>query len=123
MFRRGKWDLPKGKTDRGESLKDAALRETMEETGIRRLKIIRKIKFGEGKQGCTYHSYFLQGKRTLKETHWYKMTSDDPGPLVPQLDEGITKVGWYNKAEVKQNLRNSYQLINWVLDESGFSNR
>ena len=32
---RGKWSLPGGMRDRGESLKSAAVRETLEETGIR----------------------------------------------------------------------------------------
>ncbi|RPH85271.1 MAG: NUDIX domain-containing protein, partial [Chroococcales cyanobacterium metabat2.561] len=34
IFRRGVWDLPKGKTDLGESGSEAALREVEEETSI-----------------------------------------------------------------------------------------
>ena len=41
MFRRGKWDLPKGKLDPGESLENCALREVKEETGIRILELKR----------------------------------------------------------------------------------
>ena len=31
----GKWSLPGGRKDKGESLKSTAVRETLEETGIR----------------------------------------------------------------------------------------
>ena len=39
IFRRGKWDLPKGKSDIGETNKQTALREVIEETGIKELVI------------------------------------------------------------------------------------
>src|SRR5687768_2564827 len=32
IYRKGKWDLPKGKLDKNEKLEDCALREVMEET-------------------------------------------------------------------------------------------
>src|ERR1043165_3939223 len=115
MFRRGKWDLPKGKVDKGESLKKAATRETKEETGIRRLEIIKQIKFFEGKQDCTYHTYRIFLRRVIKATYWYEMYSDDREPLTPQTEEGITEVGWYLKKEIKEHLKNSYRSIQWVL--------
>ncbi len=39
MFRRGKWDLPKGKLDPGETLEACALREVEEETGVGQLEL------------------------------------------------------------------------------------
>ena len=41
MFRRGKWDLPKGKLDPGETLEACALREVREETGVGQLELIK----------------------------------------------------------------------------------
>ena len=42
MFRRSKWDLPKGKQDKKETAADCAIRETEEETGYR-ISAIKKI--------------------------------------------------------------------------------
>ena len=39
IFRRGKWDLPKGKLDKGESLEDCAIREVREETNLKKIKL------------------------------------------------------------------------------------
>ena len=120
MFRRGKWDLPKGKVDKGESLKKAAVRETQEETGIRQVEIVKPIKFFEGKQDCTFHTYRIFLRRVIKATYWYEMYSEDRSPLTPQAEEGITEVGWYSKKEIKEHLKNSYRSIKWVLKEDGW---
>ncbi|MEM8909317.1 MAG: NUDIX domain-containing protein, partial [Bacteroidota bacterium] len=39
FFRRGSWDLPKGKIDPGESREEAALREVEEEVGLQDLQL------------------------------------------------------------------------------------
>ena len=64
IFRRGKWDLPKGKLDKGESIADCALREVMEETGLQQVKIEKPL-------GITYHEYFDKRLRNdvIKETY------------------------------------------------------
>jgi len=118
IFRRGRWDLPKGKLDKGESLRDAARRETTEETGVGKLKIIRPVKFLDDKQECTYHTYQLRNSRVLKASYWYEMSSNDTRPLVPQANEGITGVGWFGKNQIRENLKNSYHLVEWVLKET-----
>ncbi|MEO6168635.1 MAG: NUDIX domain-containing protein [Chitinophagales bacterium] len=117
IFRRGKWDLPKGKLDKGETIKNAAVREITEETGVEQLKIISPVKFLFQNQSCTFHTYEMNGKKILKATHWFKMTSSDRKKLVPQADEGIEKVEWCSKRKVQEYLKNSFHSIEEVVEE------
>ncbi|MEO6220014.1 MAG: NUDIX domain-containing protein [Ginsengibacter sp.] len=112
IFRRGKWDLPKGKLDEGETLEACAIREVQEETGILKLKIISKI-------GITYHTYDEFGKHILKECHWYLMNAIDNEVLVPQLEEDITEIQWVKKVDLNKFLINTFPTIKAVLKETG----
>ncbi len=87
IFRRGSWDLPKGKIDRGETKKEATLREITEETGAKRLKIVNKLM-------VTRHTYRGNvGRRYIKKTHWY-LISTERQTLKPQVNEDIEKAEW-----------------------------
>ncbi len=107
MIRRlGKWDLPKGKMENGENPPDTALREVEEECGINQLTIKHTQAF------ITYHTYELNQERILKRTFWYGMQSGFSKQLVPQKEEGITKVEWVSPDEtLEEKLRNTYQNI------------
>lgn len=83
--RNGLWDLPKGKIEKHEDQRAAALREVMEETGINMINISDKI-------GESYHAYFEDDVLLLKETHWYAMNSSGKSNLKPQIEEGISEV-------------------------------
>ncbi|MGB3074524.1 MAG: NUDIX domain-containing protein [Chitinophagales bacterium] len=117
IFRRGKWDLPKGKVDRGETIRRAALREVEEETGVSDLKIISPIKFLNQKQDCTYHTYELNGAQILKGTYWFKMWSTENKKLMPQAAEGIMKAEWCTYNKVQEYLKNSFQAIEEIVRE------
>jgi len=108
IFRRGKWDLPKGKLDKGETLEHCAVREVEEETGLNNVEMGEKIII-------TYHVYKEFGKHILKELHWYKMKSSKNQKLVPQTDEDITDIKWVNKTDLKKYTSNTYQTILEVL--------
>jgi 8-oxo-dGTP pyrophosphatase MutT (NUDIX family) len=102
IYRRKRWDLPKGKLDRGETIERCAKREVTEETGIRNLEIVRHL--------CnTYHLY-LEDKMILKETYWYLMFTEDYR-LTPQYEEGIKKSIWVHKNNIRFQLRNTYPSI------------
>ncbi|OYU95185.1 MAG: NUDIX hydrolase [Bacteroidetes bacterium B1(2017)] len=110
MKRLGKWDLPKGKIDPGETIEEGAKREVEEECGINELKIER---FFEN----SYHTYKLQGHRFLKATHWYLMETGFEGNLVPQLEESITEVKWVDLSEIDLSTYDTYESIREILIE------
>lgn len=88
--RDGIWDLPKGKIEKGESKKRAAVREIEEECGIRKPQIVSKLT-------STYHTYEFKGKKVLKENTWYHLLYDGDDKLRPQEEEGISKVKWVSE--------------------------
>jgi len=108
IYRNNTWDLPKGWIEKGESIENAAIREIEEECGIFNLAISKKLI-------TTYHIYFHKGMK-LKETHWFLMTSDYDKELVPQIEEGITKVVFKNESEINDALQNTYANIKLVYD-------
>jgi len=111
IYRNKKWDLPKGKVEKGERMKEAGVREVEEECGV-------KI-FSNDKKICkTYHVYPLNNKLVLKKTNWYSMTVKGEPKLIPQKEEGITKAVWLDKTELKPVLKNTYPSIVQVLDEA-----
>lgn len=104
IFRNGKWDLPKGKMERGEDSRTAAIREVEEECGI-------KIDSSGKKIANTYHVYEKDGQLVLKKTAWYSMRADKTVKLIPQIEEGITEVRWLSKSELSMVRDNTYPLI------------
>lgn len=108
IFRRGKWDLPKGKLDEGETLEECAKREVEEETGLHQLTLIKPLLI-------TYHTYHLFGKHNLKETHWYLMKAGGNEKLIPQTEEEISEIVWVKKENLKNYLDNTFPTIETVL--------
>lgn len=108
IYRRGFWDLPKGKIDPGESTEICAIREVREETGINRLEIIEKLQ-------VTYHTYTLGNKTILKPSHWFRMIHTDNEKTIPQTEEDITEIRWMNQKEVTAILNKSYESIRELL--------
>jgi 8-oxo-dGTP pyrophosphatase MutT (NUDIX family) len=110
IYRLGKWDLPKGKTESGEGTEESALREVREECGISILKITQKLP-------VTYHTYKLKGEPVLKRTHWFEMYTDEKKPPVPQQEEDITEACWMGPAKVKEAIGNTYPAIKTLLQK------
>lgn len=111
IFRRYKWDLPKGKIEKGESPETAAVREVEEECGINNLSI-------QGSLGVTYHTYSLNGKDILKRTYWYEMMYTGNQKPTPQIEEDITEVKWIKPTDLSEITKNTYPSILEVLDWS-----
>ncbi len=132
ILRNGRWDLPKGKVEPGETLLLAALREVEEETGIKCVSALSRECVSADAQNTntitqlrnyaikTYHIFrapkaWLKGpnppsrKWHLKQTSWFHMSVPDiPLRGTPQLDEGITAVAWVSPDEWHRRLQSSY---------------
>ncbi len=106
IYRLKKWDLPKGKLEKGEKPKKAARREVEEECNI-------KVKLGE-KICDTWHTYKQNGKRILKKTYWYKMYCIDDSEMKPQTSENIEDIRWMEEKELRNAFYNTYSSIRHV---------
>jgi len=101
IFRDGKWDLPKGKLEVGENIKQCAIREVKEECGVSGLIITQQLQE-------TYHTYEINGQKILKRTYWFEMKSSFKGNLTPQNKEGITVAVWVDEQDIAEKLENSF---------------
>lgn len=98
IYRRGVWDLPKGKLEEGETIKECAVREVAEEIGLTNHP---KISFN---LADTYHEYEEGGIRFGKTTHWFgmRMESVPDNGFKPQIEEDIKKIRWVTIPKAKE---------------------
>jgi len=111
IFRRGRWDLPKGKLDRGEKIEDCAIREVEEETGLRNVKLNSPLII-------TYHTYHEGTKYILKESHWFTMTVTGEQFLTPQIEEDISDIRWIDQHEINSYLEKTFPLITDIVQSA-----
>jgi 8-oxo-dGTP pyrophosphatase MutT (NUDIX family) len=110
IFRRGSWDLPKGKLESKETRRGAAKREVIEETGIENIQIGKKLLI-------TRHIYRNKNeRRCIKLTHWYLMFGKKQ-KLTPQKEEDIEITEWMTMEKFYSKNRSVYASIYCVLDE------
>lgn len=110
IFRNGKWDLPKGKPEGNEDIKETALREVEEECGISKLEIV-------GDLPATYHIYPLATKGyALKKSVWFHMLSHGNESLIVQTEEGITEARWMKVPVKEEILQNAFLSIKSLVD-------
>jgi len=106
IYRNDKWDLPKGKLDKGETIEECA----EEETGVKGLEIENFLR-------TTYHVFKRNGVHKLKEVHWFAMKTSYKGKLKGQKEEGIEKVKWKGPKKIAKALENSYINIKILFEE------
>jgi ADP-ribose pyrophosphatase YjhB (NUDIX family) len=110
IFRRGKWDLPKGKLNKGEKMEGCAVREVEEETGLKNVKI-------ESALPTTYHTYHEGARYILKESNWYKMNVKGEQKLVPQTEEDIHDIKWVTKNDLKNYFSSSFPSVAGLIQD------
>ena len=107
IHRNGRWDLPKGHREEGESFAECAKREAEEETGVKVVEVGRML--------CTtLHSYNIYGKWELKLTAWYEMSSASCEELIPQTEEGISSAEWIGAERLWDCVNSSFPTIKEV---------
>jgi len=109
IYRLKKWDLPKGKREKDETSKQAAVREVEEECNV-------TVKLGQ-KICTTWHTYTMNKRAMIKKTRWYVMDIVDDTRMRPQPTEDIEETRWMNRKEVYHALEHSYKSINYVFEQ------
>lgn len=102
IYRRKRWDLPKGKLDPGESIEACAVREVREETGVQHPIILQPI--------IQTHHIYLEERLFFKTTHWFLMSADETR-LRPQKIEGISKAMWIPQNNMQLQLNTTYESV------------
>jgi 8-oxo-(d)GTP phosphatase len=109
IYRMKKWDLPKGKIEKGEKNRKAAAREVEEECNVT-VKVDSKI--------CTtWHTYTMNKRAMIKKTKWYSMDVVDDSKMRPDPSEDIEETRWMNGKEVYHALEHSYKSIAYVFEQ------
>ena len=107
IYRNDKWDLPKGRIEKNEPIRIAAVREVEEETGVDGLEIVKPLIE-------TFHVFNRNGKYKLKKTFWFEMKTTSTVTLTPQLNEGIEQAIWVFEKEIPHKFENAYENIKQV---------
>lgn len=110
IYRREKWDLPKGKLEKGETPEVAALREVAEETGLQ--NVIEK-----NYRCSTWHTYEMYGQKVLKQTYWFDMEAEKNQKSAPQTEEEITELQWLSEDKFPQVFANTFPSIITVINK------
>ncbi len=90
----GHWGFPKGHLERGERADTAALREVMEETGLRSVSLVASI--------ATIDWFFRFNGRLIHKTCQFFLMESPTDTTRPQLSEGITECRWTTVDEARR---------------------
>ena len=113
IYKRGRWDLPKGKVEENASSRKTAKIEISEETGLPKsqLKILKKLI-------PTHYHKRVDGEVVVKKTEWFliNFNGDENTPLIPDRNEGITECKWFTFDELVLVLEESHERIRYLIE-------
>lgn len=96
----GKWMLPKGTIEAGETPEAVALREVAEETGLHNVRIVQDL-------GEERYLFFWKTEDTYydKTVHYYLMEFLGGEETHPQREEGFVRCDWVSVAEALDRIK------------------
>jgi 8-oxo-dGTP pyrophosphatase MutT (NUDIX family) len=107
--RNERWDLPKGRMELGETSRETALREVIEECGISQLEIVEDLP-------VSYHIYQENTIDKLKKTYWFMMNTKATDKPIPQTEEGITKAEFVELEKLENYFPEMYSNIRDIVN-------
>ena len=102
--RKGFWDLPKGKSEKGETHEQTAIREVKEETGLQNITITKPLE-------NTYHTYEQGEEKMIKVSYWFEMKGSSDEALTPQTEEQITQIKWVQRSDLQNYFSTTYPTL------------
>jgi len=117
IYRRGFYDLPKGKIDKGETKKQAAVREVMEETGLKKVKLKAPLEMLANGGNASYHTYRMSNKPMIKPSYWYIMKAKKQ-KLTPETSEDIEEALWVKPSKIEKYYKKMYPAIVEVIESA-----
>lgn len=88
--RLGRWTIPKGHVEEGESIEQTALREVAEETGLTHFRLGEKL-------DKLHFFYRKEGKLIFMTTYVFLMEAlGDTDAVIPEDSEGIVDAKWFD---------------------------
>lgn len=109
--RLGRYDLPKGHLEAGETIEQCAVREVEEECGLQGVKITAPLT-------TTLHLYDREGTWYLKKTYWYAMVCPPNPQLTPQTEEEIEEAFWLPVSGIPSAVTHTYPSLVAVFEAS-----
>lgn len=96
----GKWMLPKGTIERGETPDAVAVREVAEETGLRHVRTVADL-------GEEHYMFFWKAEDTYydKTVHYYLMEFLGGEEPRPQREEGFVRCEWVTIPEALERIK------------------
>ena len=107
----GQWDIPKGKTKKGEPPERCAVREIAEETGLDKALLTVRRPLCRS----SYISYY-SGKPFNKTVDWFLLdyAGSIADPLTPDISENIDLCAWIAAADLLPTMRTAREYLEAV---------